>query len=284
MDSSNYPDISENTMPEDTQTIANDAGNALLVLRDAIDAILPPAMELANSLAQSASMLLDCIIQLQLSSYSTERQTQLKSEYEKWGNYGWTLSPLCLNSDFPKCPETLEEADALMLPLYNDDALPDLFQEICRLSDVPDTFSEAIWAFNSQKFRACSLVAFSLIERTLILSQTLDSQMKENRRVGNGGIQNVQKQYENAKSKDMFIYTWLLSHNVVSCLNSMYENSANFIHEPTLVNRHFIEHGMSNRFTTRTECIKLFLVYYNLLFLTDWLKDQVSKSAEKPEV
>lgn len=256
----------------------------ILYFYDSIQKALPPSDKVTDSLSKGISVLADYFQQLQLSSYNTEEQCQLRLQYEKWGDFGWTPFPFSPTSDFPAPPDCIESADLLILPLFKDNILLDLFQKISDLSDVPSDFSDAIWAFNAQRYRVCSLILFSLLERAIICSQSLDSVMKDNRRVANCGIRKVQNQYQNAFSEDMLLFVWLLSHNVISCLSAFYVQRPNFTNEPILINRHFIEHGMSTRLTTKTDCLKLFLLYYNLLFLTEWIKNTSKYSTENKEV
>ena len=73
------------------------------------------------------------------------------------------------------------------------------------------------------------------------------------------------------KSYDHFEFDLLYCFNTLSCLSTLFESSNNFENEPNHINRHFMMHGMSNRKVTYHDCIKLFLLVYNLVFLSDYL-------------
>lgn len=275
----------EYPQPEDTSEFIQGMARVLTAFRNVLVEWTPKIQNTLSAISNAASVLLTAIQQMQLSSYSKEELDDLNSRYTAWGKYGWTLYPLTLSEEFQTVPGTLQQADDLALSSFTDESISDLHEEILRCSNVVEAdFEEAYSEYSSGKYRVCALVLFSLIERCLITTQSLDPSMRENRKVSGGGVKNFNKQLEIIHSQDMLIYVWLLETNVIACLEEMYQSSHNFNHEPDLINRHFIEHGMSNRETTKTECIKLFLLYHNILFLSEWIESQPPYSNKSKEV
>lgn len=275
----------EHTQVEDVSEFIQEMAKALTAFRNVLVEWTPTIQHALSAMSNAASALLTAIQQMQLSSYSKEELDDLNSRYTAWGKYGWTLYPLTLDEEFQTVPETLQQADDLALSSYTEESISDLYEEILRCSNVlKDDFEEAYSEYSSGKYRVCALILFSLIERCLITTQSLDPSMRENRKVSGGGVKNFSRQLNSTHSANMFIYVWLLETNVLACLEAVYQSSPNFQHEPDLINRHFIEHGMSNRKTTKTECTKLFLLYYNILFLSEWIESQPPYSSQSKEV
>lgn len=274
----NSPIQPENKQPplsEDFYDMAKGMISAITAFRKTLVEWAPTIQNALSNISKVASVLLESIQQMQLSSYTQEELDEIKTRYISWGTYGWTPHPLGLNDEFQILPDSMQKADSLMLPLFTEEAISELYKAILDYPDaVPQDFEEAFHEYSAEKYRICALILFSLIERTLITTQSLDATMRENRKVSGGGIKNFSKQINNTRTKNMFIFAWILEENVIACLQAMYQNSANFKVEPPLINRHFIEHGMSNRETTKVECLKLFLLYHNVLFLSQWIESQ----------
>ncbi len=105
---------------------------------------------------------------------------------------------------------------------------------------------------------------WNLIFQFTIDSVLIRSQKKsDNRKPGNSGIRKFEKKL---KAQDLYkgIFAALEIENLLSCLNSLFEDSANFMNQPRTVNRHFIDHGMLIRNVTQKDAVKVILLAYNL--------------------
>lgn len=124
-----------------------------------------------------------------------------------------------------------------------------------------DDLESAIYCFQNRQYMACSLLLFGLIEAKLIRKQT-----KDWRNVGMGAVEELKGQLEESENTKMF-FTLLCCANLIAYLEIIFA-AHNFKNEPTVINRNFVDHGMSNRRVRKRDCIQLFFALQNLLHLT----------------
>lgn len=53
--------------------------------------------------------------------------------------------------------------------------------------------------------------------------------------------------------------------NLFACLKTVFANANDFRREPSVINRNFIDHGMTNRNVRKRDCIQLFLLLNNFV-------------------
>ena len=70
--------------------------------------------------------------------------------------------------------------------------------------------------------------------------------------------------------EEYFLYHMLYATGLLSCLNTFFADGNDFRHEPDVINRNFIDHGMNRRRVRKKDCIQLFVALYDLIeFLED---------------
>ena len=70
--------------------------------------------------------------------------------------------------------------------------------------------------------------------------------------------------------EEYFLYHMLYATGLLSCLNTFFADGHYFRHEPDVINRNFIDHGMYRRRVRKKDCIQLFVALYDLIeFLED---------------
>lgn len=62
---------------------------------------------------------------------------------------------------------------------------------------------------------------------------------------------------------------YLQQVNTIKCFEVLYKDYPGFTNEPKIINRNFVVHGMTKRKITKQDCLKVFLLYYNLLVLCE---------------
>ena len=53
--------------------------------------------------------------------------------------------------------------------------------------------------------------------------------------------------------------------NILSCIKELFKPGDDLVEQPAEANRNFISYGMLTRSVKRMDCVKEFLLYYNLL-------------------
>lgn len=200
---------------------------------------------------------------------SPEKIEQYIDAYKQWGYYGWTAFPFMSDQDFQTFPESKEFADQAMIPLCTKENLFDLVEEIKDYKILSNNdLDEALFCFKKKHYKPCAYMLLSFIERLLIITA---KQINPTSHAYSGRATKIIYDDIDDKSYDHFEFDLLYCFNTLSCLSTLFESSNNFENEPNHINRHFMMHGMSNRKVTYHDCIKLFLLVYNLVFLSDYL-------------
>lgn len=200
---------------------------------------------------------------------SPEKIEQYINAYKQWGYYGWTAFPFMSDQDFQTFPESKEFADQVMFPLCTKENLFKLVEEIKDYKILSNhDLDEALFCFRKKHYKPCAYMLLSFIERLLIITA---KQIKPTSHAYSGRATKIIYDDIDDKSYDHFEFDLLYCFNTLSCLNTLFESSNNFENEPNHINRHFMMHGMSNRKVSYHDCIKLFLLVYNLVFLSDYL-------------
>ncbi len=197
---------------------------------------------------------------------SDERKQELINSYEQWGKYGWTVLPYAQINSFNCCPETLQEADRFALKYCKKSDMQRLFTELEEVCARKRDVREAVFCYNQRQYKACALILFSIIDSRFIRMQNKDD---ENYAVGVKAIVKYKKIVKQKISDSENLFLWLSYVNLFSCLFSFFENTNNFTKEPLTINRNYLDHGMSYKLVRKKDCIKLFLLLYNILNCID---------------
>lgn len=194
---------------------------------------------------------------------SDDEKEDMLQGYKSWGEYGWAVIPTSPFHFFEVAPDNIVDANKKAMSLCKKQDITYIRSEILEDKRVKKDFEEAMFCFDNKKYKACSMILFSLIEGHLV---RLKGRHKDgNRRpVGAGAIKNIGRR---TADEEVSFFILLRIQNLISCLEKMFENGNDFKLQPQVINRNFLDHGMLSRKVTKRDCIQLILVYYNLLQL-----------------
>lgn len=226
-----------------------------------------------DNLLQAMSVLGEKLASFSLENLqiSKEEQDRLVAAYEKWAEYGWTQAPSAAIRQFDTPPENEYAANLFMRKELTKENITLLFSATLEQKKVKkDDFEDAVECFNSKQYKACCLLLFSLIDRLVAKIQPSVDKNNQWRRIGNRMIKRLKKMVEEKEGDGLqFLVIYLQQVNTIKCFEVFYREYLGFINEPRVINRNFVVHGMTKRKITRQDCLKVFLLYYNLLVLCE---------------
>lgn len=226
---------------------------------------------ITESMRGFSERLSEMLKDIHIPEISEERKKELIESHHLWGEYGWTINPCAdVETLFDSVPDNKKEADLAAMRYCSKKYMISIFDEIRKCKRVKKTdFEEAIFAFDSSKYKSCALLLLSLIDAHLIRLQRKSELNKRGQRdVGKTAVIKAKARAESNLS-DSMLFTAMFYANLFSCLAKVFENGNDFKEQPQVINRNFLDHGMLTRRVTRKDCIQLFLLYYNLLNLLD---------------
>ena len=190
------------------------------------------------------------------------------SKITKNTNFGWV--PNLPNFSIQDIFEALTHmnsqtvADKVMMKKLNIFAQKKLFK-ILQLQNkkyghVKQTIIEAINSFHNKCYTACALCLFALIDSCFIKGQPFKEKGLRNL----AGVA-IDKIGDNNLKK----YSIIAS---ITCMTikSLFEHSNDFIEANERgIKRNFISHGMNKNLPNKVDCLKLFVLLYNIYYLFD---------------
>lgn len=255
---------SENLVPalERFSEIAKAIGSAIVKL-NSID-----FSGIISSFSSWQASIAETLANIQIPTVSEERKQELIESHRRWGSYGWTFNPVAnFDTLFDIAPESKAEADKAAIKLCSPKQMERIFVVIKeRPRTKKDDFEEAVFDFHQKKYKSCALVLLTLIDAQLIRLQ----KKSQKRAVGKGAVRAAKERALTDVGPDM-LFTALFYSNIFSCLEVLFEKGNNFVVQPNVMNRNFLDHGMLRRKVTRKDCVQLFLLYYNMLELLDMI-------------
>lgn len=202
---------------------------------------------------------------------SEERKRELLFAHQKWGEYGWTSIPMSDSTMFDKAPESRLYANKSALKVCTNAAVQQLITLTSEMRHCKKTdLFEASFDFDNRQYKSCSLVLCSLIDAKLVRLQKRSQLNGKRRDVGLPAVQYARKR-AGAGVEEHMLLTLLFHANLFSCLEKVFEGGKDFKQQPLIINRNFLDHGMLTRKVTRTDCVQLFLLYYNILDLLEMI-------------
>lgn len=223
-------------------------------------------------IAEQVRSLVDTFSNVSFPSMSEEDKQRIFGRYSKWGSYGWTSTDFLSEDILDLQPTNMAEANKKAKQILNSESIESLFEHMAALSSIKKSdLSELKENYYDKRYKSCALVGFAMIDSKLIRSQ---GRVVENRRLGNRGLEKLKEKYRN--DIEGFFLLSLSASNLFSCLEKMFERSQNFRTQPTVINRHFLVHGMLHRRVTQRDAIQTVLAVYNLYNLTEFL-DEIKK-------
>ena len=240
----------------------NNADKVLIGIKAALERLSEITQSVSHSISESLQ-------NIHIPAISGERKKELLKSYENWGKYGWTVPPYADIGCFNYCPKTLVEADKVAMRYCSNADMQKLFsvlEEVCtRKKDI----REAISCYNARQYKACALIIFSIIDSRLIRLQRKNT---EKCSVGAGAIAKYKKIVKQQTSDSGKLFLSLSYANLFSCLFTVLEDTNNFSKKTEVINRNYLDHGMSYKTVRKKDCIKLFLLLDNLLELITIIK------------
>lgn len=221
-------------------------------------ALVAGLQEFKNSIAKT-------VANFDLPDFTEEERQKILESHGKWGEYGWTWIPSAPSQFFYSPPVDIKDANTKAKNYYSDEEIDKVFQRLRTYKLRKDDLESAIYCFQNRQYKPCALVLFGLIESKLIRKQR-----KDWRAVGIGAVTEIRTQIES--SDELKFYTMLWCANLFSYLSTVFANANNFKNEPIVINRNFIDHGMSNRRVRKRDCVQLFFALENLLHLMQYIK------------
>lgn len=203
----------------------------------------------------------DLISSIGISKYSKAEKKRLINVYKQWGKFGWTIPPNSCIDSFNNCPETLLKADKYALRFCTRNEMNELFLALESLCKRKRDVREAVKCYNNKHYKACALILFSLIDSRIIRLQGKSGKYG----VGIGAVANFKEVAKEKTTDEGKLFLALCYENIFSCLFAMFEDTNNFTKEQNIINRNYLDHGMSCKIVRKKDCIKLFLLLYNML-------------------
>lgn len=210
----------------------------------------------------------DVIGDIEIPEVSESRKKELIKTYKQWGKYGWTVPPFAEINCFNTHPNSQMEADEIALRYCRNNDMQQLFTLLLENCPRKKDIKEAIDCYNEKHYKACAMILFSIIDSRVIRLQN----KKEKRMTGVNAIIKFKDATKQQATGECKLFLALNFTNLFHCLLTMFDDTDNFTKKPTVINRNYLDHGMSYKTVRRKDCIKVFLLLYNLLEFIDIMK------------
>lgn len=210
-----------------------------------------------NTIAQSIS-----------SAYQSLNLDELTEIYKTYAEFGWTIPPAMTYFAKQKAT-TLEEADSFMLQFCSSVNMERIFSSLRNNEKIDkNDLEEAINCYNQKYYKACSLLILSMIDGILIKLQP-----QENKdRTTSSTLKAIKSKYESNQRMDPKFFKVLQANTTIECAKKIYKYADNFKLDDICIYRNMISHGMRKTAVEKTDCIKVFLLLYNILQLLHYQK------------
>lgn len=182
----------------------------------------------------------------------------------RWGSYGWAIT----NDQFtynapPRCPSSLEEADAVYLSFLDVDALiAGLEGSVAKKVD----FREAVELFRERHYKPCAMMLCSLIDRELFRAccgPRRDEGGKHKQRSWSRELKKLKGSLSDGSDAELSAMAISIIDfaNICEAVDYFFRAGDDFNREREgELNRNFLQHGMMYKPVRRKTCIKLFVL------------------------
>lgn len=192
-----------------------------------------------------------------------QRKQEILDNYKKWGEYGWTCIPDENDFLFSTEVSNKKEADRMAMEYISDEVIIHIFNELEKMKAVKKSdLRELKSCFEARSYKACCMIAFAMLEAKL-------ARLSKNRATGMKGIKALRNKVENETNVKNTFFFLLHMENLNYGLSAFFENGNNFVKQPEVINRNFINHGMMHRKVYKRDAIQVILVTYNLYQLLE---------------
>ena len=217
-----------------------------------------------ESLINTLKHIGDLIVDLPIHQISEEEIKRIEDRYELWGSYGWTSTEFVNTEILYQAPLDIDDANAIAKRVMNNNAMAILFERIDSLKTIKHSdFVELKKCFDTHNYKACELLAFSMIDSAIVHSQgKLRRNSNQNRKPGYDGMKKIMEKYR--LDEDSYYLLSANLKNLYSCLSVVFKPERNFETQPKIINRHFVVHGTLHRKVIRRDAIQVLLLLFNL--------------------
>lgn len=220
---------------------------------------LEPFRQLSETIGKTLSS-------LRFSNITEEEIDEWKTNYKRWGELGWTVLPNASLNLFKEIPTDEAAAHKAAMRYCDKEAMGYIFSRLAEKKIKKKDLESAIFCYYNRQYKACALLLFGIIDSKLIKVQPKET----NRKVGYKATRVFEKMLEKS-GEEQLLFAALYQINLLSCLDTYFANGENFVKEPKIINRNYIDHGMNTRDVRKRDCVQLFLATYNLCEIMDEL-------------
>lgn len=187
---------------------------------------------------------------------------------DKWTEYGWVpILPTFQGKDILKNiipPDTVEKADAILLKELTPETQEELFRVLTcyvkKSNHNEETLLEAIISYKNSLYSACSVLIFALIDACFLTGQPMKTGKR--RDLANGAAKN-----KIDVPSSLILSSAKITLNIVTIL---FSNGQDFnLNNEKGLNRNYISHGMNRYNPDNKDCLKLFVLLFNIYLLFD---------------
>lgn len=123
---------------------------------------------------------------------------------------------------------------------------------------------DAIKCFKNKQYLPCSMLLFAILDCEFL---NINKDNKGNKQTING--KRAETKLDSVKNKDNIALSFFFVSNAILMLKKIFESGDNFIKEPKNINRHFIDHGVSNRKVDKYDCVMLMILCSYIDLISD---------------
>lgn len=231
-----------------------------------ISAALAP---IQNTILEYAQAISEITANIRIPTITDDDRKRLEGNYEKWGKLGWTIIPSAPIKLFNSDPTSIDDAHKMAMKFCSTKDMEELFAQLRTQKIKQADLESAIFCYKNQQYKACALLLFGLLDAKLIRKQPKREGGK--RPSGNRAVKKIKDKFEAEHSIEDLFFLALDYINLMTCLDTFFADGNDFVNEPSVINRNYVNHGMNARRVRKRDCIQLFLVLHNLLSFMEHL-------------
>jgi len=182
--------------------------------------------------------------------------------YERWGEYGWTYCPSLDFEMFKNAPESFEEASKRMERFLSNNEIDKICFALNKTEANAEEIQEAYYCFCEEKYKACALILFGIIDNKIYRYGLLNKGSKVALGAQFAKKYCKQKQYDDLICEGIFV-------NILKSIETIFAYGDNFTNKMIIINRNYLSHGMAKRNISKTECFQVWCLTYSVWVLLD---------------
>lgn len=222
-----------------------------------------------NTILEYAQAISEIAANIKIPTITEEDRKRLERNYENWGKLGWTMIPSAPIKLFNSDPASIDDAHKVAMKFCSTKDMEELFAQL-RTQRIKQTDVEsAIFCYEQRQYKACALLLFGLLDAKLIRKQP----KKEGGKRPSGGraVKKLKDKFKAEHNIEDLFFLALDYINLMTCLDTFFADGNDFVSEPPVINRNYVNHGMNARRVRKRDCIQLFLALHNLLSFLEYM-------------